>query len=219
MSVAELTPDFRPTGELAPLIQPYGDTAPDIHETVYVAPGAVVIGDVSLAAYSSVFHHCVLRGDIHRIEVGEGSNIQDLTMLHVADEWPCIVGSEVTVGHCALLHGCVVHDGALIGMGAKLLNGSAVGRGAIIAAGSVLGEGVEVPPGKLAAGVPARIKGDVTASMLKKLGAMEEVANTPDIPEELRGLPGVPFARKYRKVAKSYLTGRPYRPNLGLDPD
>ena len=146
--------------ELAPYIRSYGDTSPDIHDTVYVAPGAVVIGDVKLAAYSSVFYNCVVRGDIHRIEVGEGSNIQDLTMLHVADEWPCIVGSEVTVGHCALLHGCTVGDGTLIGMGAKLLNGSVIGRGAVIAAGSVVAEGVHVPDGMIAAGVPARIVPD-----------------------------------------------------------
>jgi carbonic anhydrase/acetyltransferase-like protein (isoleucine patch superfamily) len=133
----------------------------------------------------------------------------------VADEWPCLVGREVTVGHCALLHGCVVEDGCLIGMGARLLNGCRIGRGSIVAAGALVPEGMEVPPGSLVAGLPAQVKGPVTLRMLEKLGALEEVAQGAEVPEELRGLPGVAFARKYRRVAEAYRGGRPFRPNAG----
>jgi len=139
--------------------------------------------------------HCVIRGDINRIEIGAGSNIQDLSMLHVADDWPCIVGEWVTVGHCALLHGCVVEDACLIGMGARVLNGARIGRGSIVAAGAVVPERMQVPPGSLVAGVPAQIK-------------------RPLRPEEAD--PGRFWAEKYQKVAAAYRTGQAFRPNRGL---
>jgi carbonic anhydrase/acetyltransferase-like protein (isoleucine patch superfamily) len=202
-----------------PLILPYGDTVPQIDPSAWLAPGAVLIGETVIGAHATVLFNCVLRGDINRVEVGEGSNIQDLSMLHVADEWPCIVGREVTVGHCALLHGCVVEDGCLIGMGARVLNGAVIGRGSIVAAGSVVPEGLHVPPGSLVAGVPAVVKGPVTERTLERLGAREAVALGADMPEDLRGLPGVAFARKYREVAKAFRTGRAFRPNLDLHPD
>jgi carbonic anhydrase/acetyltransferase-like protein (isoleucine patch superfamily) len=199
------------------LILPYGPTSPQVDPTAWIAPGAVLTGEVVIGAHATVLFNCVLRGDINRVEIGAGSNIQDLTMCHVADEWPCVVGREVTVGHCALLHGCIIEDGCLIGMGARLLNGCRIGRGSIIAAGSVVPERMEIPPGMFAAGLPAQVKGPVTPEMLARLGALEAIAQDADVPEDLRGLPGVPFARKYRRVAEAYSGGRPFRPNAGLD--
>lgn len=201
----------------APLILPYGAAQPSVATSAWIAPGAVLTGECTIGEHATVLFNCVLRGDINRVEIGAGSNIQDLTMCHVADEWACIVGREVTVGHCALLHGCVVEDGCLIGMGARLLNGSRIGRGSIVAAGALVPEGMQVPPGSFAAGLPAVVKGPVTEAMLVKLGALEAITQDETVPDDLRGLPGVPFARKYRRVAEAYCGGRPFRPQAGLD--
>lgn len=196
---------------MQPLILPYGEFIPQIDPTAWVAPGAVITGETRLCAHVTVLYNCVIRGDVNRVEVGEGSNIQDLSMLHVADEWPCIIGREVTVGHCCLIHGCVVEDGCLIGMGARILNGARIGRGSIVAAGAVVPEGMQVPPGSLVAGVPAALKGPVTERHLQRLGALEAAAQDESIPEDLRGLPGVAFARKYRLVAQAYREGHSFR--------
>ncbi len=196
---------------MQPLILPYGEFMPQIDPTAWVAPGAVITGETRLGAHVTVLFNCVIRGDIQRVEVGEGSNIQDLSMLHVADDWPCIIGREVTVGHCCLIHGCVVEDGCLIGMGARILNGARIGRGSIVAAGAVVPEGMQVPPGSLVAGLPAVVKGEVTQRHLERLGALEAAAQDTSIPEDLRGLPGVAFARKYRLVARSYQEGSAFR--------
>lgn len=189
---------------MQPLILPYGETAPQVAASAWIAPTAVLIGETVIGDNAAVLFQCVLRGDINRVEVGAGSNIQDLSMLHVADEWPCIVGKDVTVGHCVLLHGCVVEDGCLIGMGARVLNGAVIGRGSIVAAGAVVPEGMHVPPGSLVAGVPAVVKTQVQA---RHAAPGYEQA------------PGKFWAEKYRQVARAYLTGRPYRPNQGLYPD
>jgi carbonic anhydrase/acetyltransferase-like protein (isoleucine patch superfamily) len=184
---------------MQPLILPYRGIIPRIHTTAWIAPGAVVTGRVSMAAYSSILFNCVARGDVNRIEIGEGSNIQDLTMLHVADDWPCIIGSEVTVGHGAIVHGCVVEDGCLIGMGARVLNGAVIGRGSIVAAGAVVPEGMQVAAGSLVAGVPAQVRAQVSA---KHIAA--DAASMLDAAEDLRLLPGTYWARKYRIVVEQY---------------
>jgi carbonic anhydrase/acetyltransferase-like protein (isoleucine patch superfamily) len=189
---------------MQPLILTYGNISPQIDGSAWIAPTAVIIGETVIAALATVLFQCVLRGDINRVEVGAGSNIQDLSMLHVADEWPCIVGCDVTVGHCALLHGCVVEDGCLIGMGARVLNGAIIGRGSIVAAGAVVQEGMHVPPGSLVAGVPAVVKGSVQAR---------------HAPPGYQDAPGRYWAKKYQQVARAYLTGKPFRPNRGWDPD
>lgn len=135
------------------------DKEPVVHPGAFVAPGAVLIGDVELAEGSSVWFNCVLRGDVHYIRVGKGSNIQDLTLCHgMLNRFPVIIGDNVTVGHSAILHGCVIEDGCLIGMGARVLNGAVVGAQSIIAAGAVVREGMKIPPRSLVAGVPAQIK-------------------------------------------------------------
>jgi carbonic anhydrase/acetyltransferase-like protein (isoleucine patch superfamily) len=134
-----------------------GADVPVVAEDAFIAPGARVLGRVRLAPGSSVWYNAVLRADLDTIEIGEQSNIQDGCVVHVDAGFPCRVGRRVTVGHNAILHGCTIEDGALIGMGATLLNGSRVGRGAIVAAGALLPEGAEVPDGMLAMGVPARV--------------------------------------------------------------
>lgn len=128
-----------------------------IHPTAFIAPAATVIGEVTLDANVSVWFGAVLRGDTDRIEVGKGSNVQDNAVLHTDAGSPCIVGSNVTIGHGAVVHGCTVEDGALIGINATVLSGAHIGAGSIIGAGAVVPEGCMIPPGTLAVGVPARL--------------------------------------------------------------
>jgi carbonic anhydrase/acetyltransferase-like protein (isoleucine patch superfamily) len=130
---------------------------PQIDPTAYVAPQAVVIGDVRLAARSSVWPTAVLRGDINFIEIGEGSNIQDGSIVHLADDLPVRVGKLVTVGHRAILHACIVEDECLIGMGATILDGAYIGKGSIIGAHALVTKEMHVPPGSLVMGTPAKV--------------------------------------------------------------
>jgi len=127
-----------------------------IHPTAFVARGAQIIGDVRLAARSSVWYNAVLRGDINYVEVGQNSNIQDGSIMHVTNDRPCVVADNVTVGHGVILHACTVESGCLIGMGAILLSGAVIGSGTTIAAGTVIRENTVVEPFSLMAGVPGR---------------------------------------------------------------
>ena len=130
---------------------------PDIHESVFIAEGAAVIGNVKIGAMSSVWYSAVVRGDMHYIRIGERSSIQDGAILHVVSgKFPLEIGDDVTIGHSAVVHGCTVHDRVLIGMNATLLDGATVGEGSIVAAGAVVLEGVKVPENTLVAGIPAR---------------------------------------------------------------
>jgi carbonic anhydrase/acetyltransferase-like protein (isoleucine patch superfamily) len=131
---------------------------PTVGRDVFLAPTSVLIGDVRIGDRANVWFGAVLRGDFSHIEVGEECSIQDNAVLHCAEELPTIVGRRVTVGHGAMLEGCVVEDEALIGMGAIVLQRARVMRGAMLAAGAVVAERVEIPAGVLAAGVPARVK-------------------------------------------------------------
>lgn len=134
---------------------------PQIADDAYIAPTAVLIGDVEVAAGASIWFGAVLRGDNSAIRIGAGSNVQDNCVIHCAKDLPTIVGANVTVGHMAMLEGCEIGDGSLIGMGAIVLQRAVVGSGSLVAAGAVVGEGVEIPPGVLAAGVPARVKKEI----------------------------------------------------------
>jgi len=145
------------------MILPFRSVYPTIHPTAFIAPGADVIGRVRLAKDASIWFGCVLRGDVNRIEVGEATNIQDGSILHVDDDHPCLIAGHVHVGHHANLHGCVVERGAMIGIGAIVLSGARVGAGAIVGAGSVVLEGTRIPPRMLAVGAPARVVRPVTA--------------------------------------------------------
>jgi carbonic anhydrase/acetyltransferase-like protein (isoleucine patch superfamily) len=133
-----------------------------LHPTAFIAPGAVVVGEVSLGARSSVWFNSVLRGDTDRIEVGDDSNIQDNSTVHMDEGYPALIGHRVTVGHRAIIHGCVIEDECLIGMGAVVLSGARIGTGSLIGAGAVVREGQHIPPGSLALGLPARVIGQVT---------------------------------------------------------
>jgi len=130
---------------------------PIIHSTAFVAPGAVVVGDVTLGPGASVWYGAVLRGDMDRIVVGTNTNVQDGTIVHVDEGIPCRIGDRVGIGHRAILHGCTVDDDCLVGMGAVLLNGVRLGVGAVVGAGAVVPEGMVVPPGMLVLGLPARV--------------------------------------------------------------
>ncbi len=156
------------------LDMPHLDQEPRIHPTAYVAPGAVVMGDVQIGAESSVWFNCVVRGDVHRIRIGERTSIQDLTMLHVMREmYPLDIGDDVTVAHHCCLHGCTIGNRVLIGMGAVVLNGAVIGDDSIIAAGAVVSERTEIPPRSLVMGIPAKVKkeiGDREVELIKLYG-------------------------------------------------
>lgn len=142
-----------------------------IDPTAFIAPGAVVLGDVTLGAEASVWYQTVLRGDMDRIVIGAQTNVQDLSMVHVDEDVPCTIGRRVGVGHRAILHGCTVEDECLIGMGAILLNGVRVGTGSVVGAGAVLPEGLEVPPGSVVLGVPGRVVRPVDDALRARIAA------------------------------------------------
>jgi carbonic anhydrase/acetyltransferase-like protein (isoleucine patch superfamily) len=131
--------------------------APSLGKGAYIAKGAVVLGDVTLGDYSSVWYNAVLRGDINRIVIGHHTNIQDNAVLHLTEKLPCLVGDYVTVGHSAVVHACSVGDEVLVGMGAVILDGAVIGRQSIIGAGALVTQGTEIAPGSLAVGAPARV--------------------------------------------------------------
>ncbi len=143
--------------------------SPRIHPTAFIAPGAVVLGDVTIGEAASVWYTAVLRGDMAPIEVGSHTNLQDGTIVHVDEGVPCRIGSRVGVGHRVILHGCTVEDDCLIGMGSVLLNRSVVGRGSVVAASSLLPEGLVVPPGSLVMGVPGRVVRAVDGELQRRI--------------------------------------------------
>ncbi len=135
----------------------------------FIAPNAVLIGDVILHEDSSVWFNCVLRGDADRIEVGARSNIQDGTVMHADPGFPLTVGQNVTVGHNAMLHGCTIGDGTLVGINAVILNGARVGKGCLIGANALVTEGMEIPDGSLVLGTPGKIKSQLSAEQQLEL--------------------------------------------------
>jgi len=143
-------------------------------EAAFVAGSATVVGDVVLGRDTSIWYGAVLRGDLKGIRVGERSNIQDGTILHVTRELGVEVGEDVTVGHGAILHGCIVERECLIGMGAIILDGALIGEGSIVAAGSLVPEGRIIPPGSLAMGTPAKIVREVRAEERQKIRELSQ---------------------------------------------
>jgi carbonic anhydrase/acetyltransferase-like protein (isoleucine patch superfamily) len=145
------------------MLRPFQGTLPNIAPTAWIDPSAVVIGDVTIGERSSVWPNAVLRGDVNKITIGEETNVQDGSVLHVEHALhELVLGNRVTVGHSVVLHGCTVEDDSLIGIGAIVLNGARIGRGSVIAAGALVPEGMQIPPGSMAMGVPAKIKREVT---------------------------------------------------------
>lgn len=142
------------------------------HETesgAFVANNAIVCGDVRLAPNVNIWFGCVLRGDDEPITIGENTNIQDLSCCHVDYGCPLVIGANVTVGHKAMLHGCTIEDGALIGMGAILLNRCVIGAGSIVAAGAVVGENIVVPPRSVVMGIPAKVRKEVSEAQVARV--------------------------------------------------
>ncbi len=170
------------------MIRSYKGIAPQVPASAYVDESAQLIGDVVLGEHASIWMNAVLRGDVHHIRVGANSNIQDNSVLHgMRNQWPVIVGDWVTVGHSVTLHGCVIEDRCLIGMGSIILNGARVGSGSIIAAGTLIPEGTVVEPGSLWMGVPGKFR--------KKLGQQDQETI-------LR------YAKNYLEYKDSYLRDR-----------
>lgn len=155
MSKIDINKDFQ--------VFPYLEKYPQIDETVFLASGVKIIGDVEIGKDSSIWYNSVIRGDVHYIKIGEMTNIQDLCMLHVTNgKFPLNIGSKVTVGHSVTLHGCTIQDLTLIGIGAIVLDDAVVEKHSMVAAGAVVKPGYIAPSGKLVAGVPAKVVRDLT---------------------------------------------------------
>ena len=167
---------------------------PLVDPSAFIAPSADLIGDVTIGAQSSIWYRCVLRADINRIRIGNRSNIQDGSVLHLADEFGVEIGDEVTVGHQALIHACTIEDGVLVGMGAVIMDGATIGEGSIVGAGSLVLAESQIPPGSLVIGSPAKV--------VRQLGDDEKGE-------------GRRLAEKYVLVSRRYLA---LRSDLDADP-
>jgi carbonic anhydrase/acetyltransferase-like protein (isoleucine patch superfamily) len=152
---------------------------PTLGQGVYIARTGVVLGDVTLGDYSSVWYNAVLRGDINRIVIGHHSNVQDNAVLHLADDFPCLVGNYVTIGHSAIVHACTIGDECLIGMGATILDGAEIGAQSIIGANALVTQNTKIPPGSMVLGSPAKVVKQLTAEQRAglKMWAEKYVAN------------------------------------------
>lgn len=166
------------------IVLPWEGTWPVIADDAFVAPGAVVIGNVTVGSQSSIWFNTVVRGDIAPISIGERSSVQDCTVVHVNTDAPTVIGNDVTIGHSALVHGTTVHDGVLVGMGAILMSYSVIGAGAVIAAGALIPERVTVPEMAVMVGTPARQR-----------NALDDVQA-----QHLAGIPG-----RYVRVSRQYI--------------
>lgn len=146
-----------------PLILSVAGHSPELHPDSWVAPNATVVGRVVMAAGASAWYGAILRAEAETIEIGAGTNIQDGVTIHVDPGFPARIGAGVSVGHNAVLHGCTIEDDSLVGMGAVVLNGAVVGSGSLIAAGAVVPQGAVIPPGSMVAGVPGKVRRDLSA--------------------------------------------------------
>lgn len=146
----------------APLILAINDHTPTLHPDSWVAPNAAVIGNVTLGDKASVWYSATVRAEFDPVVIGPGSNIQDNSVIHADPGFPVAVGARVTVGHNAILHGCTIGDGCLIGMGAIIGNGATIGENSLVAPGAVVPQGMDVPPRSMVAGVPAKIRRELS---------------------------------------------------------
>ena len=180
-----------------PLILPFDGKAPRIHSSAYVAPNAVIVGDVEIAEDASVFYGVVIRADVGSIRIGARSNIQDNSVIHTEEDSPTVIGEDVTVGHQALVHACTVGDGTLVGMQSSLLSRSVIGAGCIIGGGAVVLEGQEVPEGSLAAGLPAKVRRELSAEerehLIAHAAGYVDLAKGQSAPEDALSLDEVRF--------------------------
>lgn len=180
-----------------PLILPFNGKAPRIHSSAYVAPNAVIVGDVEIAEDASVFYGVVIRADVGSIRIGARSNIQDNSVIHTEEDSPTVIGEDVTVGHQALVHACTVGDGTLVGMQSSLLSRSTIGAGCIIGGGAVVLEGQEIPAGSLAAGLPAKVRRELSAEerehLIAHAAGYVDLAKGQSAPEDALSLDEVRF--------------------------
>jgi carbonic anhydrase/acetyltransferase-like protein (isoleucine patch superfamily) len=146
------------------MIKPFLAHIPNIHESVFIAENAVVIGRVEIGEQSSIWYNCVLRGDVNYIKIGARTNIQDGTIIHVSREekYSTIIEDEVTVGHSATIHGCYIETGSLIGIGATVLDGARIGKNSLVAAGALVTPGTVIPERSFVLGAPAKVKRELT---------------------------------------------------------
>ena len=152
------------------IVRAYEGKEPRFGERVFVAENAAVIGDVEIGNDCSIWYGTTVRGDVNMIRIGSRTNVQDNCTIHVHHErWSTVIAEEVTIGHGAIVHGCTIRRGALIGMGARVLDGAMVGESALVGAGALVAEGMQVPPRTLVVGVPARVKRELTAEELERL--------------------------------------------------
>ena len=152
------------------IVRGYEGKEPRFGSRVFVAENAAIIGDVELGNDCSIWYSATLRGDINAIRIGSRTNVQDNCTIHVTHlQWPTVIAEEVTIGHGAIVHGCTVHRGALIGMGSRVLDGAVVGESALVGAGALVPEGMHVPPRTLVVGVPARVKRPLNEEELTRL--------------------------------------------------
>ncbi len=167
------------------IILPWEGTWPTIADDAFIAPGAVVIGNVTIGSQSSVWFQTVVRGDIAPITIGDRTSVQDCTVVHVNMDAPTIIGNDVTIGHSALVHGTTIHDGVLIGMGSIIMSYSEIGAGAVIAAGALISERVVVPEKAVMVGMPAKQRSELDEKQASHLA----------------GIPG-----RYVRVSRQYIT-------------
>ncbi|MEW5946906.1 MAG: gamma carbonic anhydrase family protein [bacterium] len=165
----------------------YMGRAPRVHPGAFLAEGCVLVGDVTVEEHASVLHNAVLRGDINSVRVGRMSNVQDNCVFHVSDDFACVIGERVTVGHGVILHACAIGDDTTVGMGSIVMNGAEVGAGSIVAAGALIPPGRKFPPRSLIMGFPAKVEREVTDA--------EVEAN-------------VKMAQKYRRVTENHRRSR-----------
>ncbi|TEB15971.1 2,3,4,5-tetrahydropyridine-2,6-dicarboxylate N-acetyltransferase [Pelotomaculum sp. FP] len=164
----------------------YDGIKPKIDETVFIAPGAIVVGRVEIGPNSSIWYNSVVRADVDTITIGSRTNIQDGSILHEHTGFPLVIGDRVTVGHRALLHGCTIEDDAYIGMGVIVLNGAHVGAGAVVGAGSLVLQGQRIPAGMLAMGLPAKVVRELKEGEYERFrGAVGRYQNLAEIHNRL----------------------------------
>ncbi|MFA7467487.1 MAG: gamma carbonic anhydrase family protein [Desulfotomaculaceae bacterium] len=150
----------------------YNNWKPLLHEPVFLAPGARVVGRVEIGKNSSVWYNVVIRGDVDEVKIGCGTNIQDGAVVHEDEGYPCVVGDNVVVGHNAILHGCTIEDNVVIGMGAIVLSGAKIGANSVVAAGALIPGSREIPPNSMAVGTPAKVVRELTPEEKKIFGAL-----------------------------------------------
>lgn len=162
---------------------PFGNRNPRVHHTVFLADGSRIVGDVEIGEYASVWYNAVIRGDVYYVRIGAGTNVQDGTVIHVTHgENPAVIGRDVTIGHGAIVHGCTLEDTCLVGMGATVLDKAVVHSESMVAAGALVPPGFEVPAGTLVAGVPAKVKRELTDD--ERRGLHESAERYRDIARE-----------------------------------